>query len=57
MDGLLLKGDGNFTLFAPTNDAFDSLENDYVGTLMANPEQLNKVGLQLDILEKSIKIL
>lgn len=53
MDGLLLKGDGNFTLFAPTNDAFDSLENDYVGTLMANPEQLNKF-LKYHLLDRPI---
>ena len=40
-----LKGDGPFTVFAPTNDAFAKLPAEAVAQLKANPEQLRAVLL------------
>ena len=40
-----LKGDGPFTVFAPTDEAFAKLPEGTVESLLANPEQLKKVLL------------
>lgn len=40
-----LTGDGPFTVFAPTNEAFAKLPEGTVESLLANPEQLKKVLL------------
>ena len=40
-----LSGDGPFTVFAPTNEAFDKLPKSTVDALMANPDLLKKVLL------------
>ncbi len=40
-----LRGDGPFTVFAPTDEAFDALEDGVVDKLLANPEILEKVLL------------
>ncbi len=38
-----LSGEGPFTVFAPTNDAFDKLPEGTLESLLANPEELKKV--------------
>jgi transforming growth factor-beta-induced protein len=38
-----LKGEGPFTVFAPTNDAFDKLEDGVLRTLLDNPSVLAEV--------------
>lgn len=38
-----LSGEGPFTVFAPTNDAFAKLPAETVASLKANPEELRKV--------------
>lgn len=38
-----LQGDGPFTVFAPTNTAFDKLEDDVLQTLLDNPDVLAEV--------------
>jgi uncharacterized surface protein with fasciclin (FAS1) repeats len=38
-----LSGEGPFTLFAPTNDAFAELDADVLAYLLATPEELTKV--------------
>lgn len=38
-----LKGDGPFTVFAPTDDAFAALPAGMVDDLLANPEQLAEI--------------
>ena len=40
-----LSGDGPFTVFAPSNDAFSALPSDLVDTLMQDTELLKKVLL------------
>ena len=40
-----LSGDGPFTVFAPTNEAFERLPKSTVEALTANPELLKKVLL------------
>lgn len=40
-----LHGEGNFTVFAPTNEAFANLPAGTVENLLAHPEQLKKVLL------------
>merc|ERR1712156_1175465 len=40
-----LSGDGPFTIFAPTNEAFEKLDQSLVDELMANPEELKKILL------------
>jgi len=40
-----LSGDGPFTIFAPTNEAFEKLPQSLVDELMANPEELKKILL------------
>ena len=40
-----LQGEGPFTVFAPTNEAFAKLPEGTVESLLANPEQLKKVLL------------
>ena len=40
-----LSGDGPFTVFAPTNEAFDKLPKETVDALMADTEMLKKVLL------------
>jgi len=40
-----LSGDGPFTVFAPTNEAFERLPQSTVDALIANPELLKKVLL------------
>jgi len=44
LDGVL-AGDGPFTVFAPTDDAFAKLPEGTVESLLANPEQLREVLL------------
>jgi len=39
----VLQGDGPFTVFAPTNDAFDNLEDGVLETLLDNPDLLAEV--------------
>ncbi len=39
----VLQGDGPFTVFAPTNDAFDNLEDGVLETLLDNPDVLAEV--------------
>lgn len=39
----VLQGDGPFTVFAPTNDAFDNLEEGVLETLLDNPDLLAEV--------------
>ena len=39
----VLYNDGPFTLFAPTDDAFDALPDGTVDNLLKNPEELAKV--------------
>ncbi|MCH8552489.1 MAG: fasciclin domain-containing protein [Natronospirillum sp.] len=39
----VLKGDGPFTVFAPTDDAFAALPEGMVDDLLANPEQLAEI--------------
>lgn len=41
----VLSGDGPFTVFAPTNEAFGKLPKSTVDALMADPELLKKVLL------------
>jgi len=45
VEGLVdtLSGPGPFTIFVPTNAAFDSLSSDQQANLFANPEKLAKV--------------
>jgi transforming growth factor-beta-induced protein len=38
-----LQGEGPFTVFAPTNDAFDNLEDGVLETLLDNPDVLAEV--------------
>jgi uncharacterized surface protein with fasciclin (FAS1) repeats len=38
-----LSGEGPFTVFAPTNDAFDKLPEGALERLLANPDELKKV--------------
>ena len=38
-----LNGDGPFTVFAPTNQAFSKVPKETLASLEANPEQLKKV--------------
>ncbi len=38
-----LNGDGPFTVFAPTDDAFEQLDNDVLNTLMGDKDKLTKV--------------
>jgi uncharacterized surface protein with fasciclin (FAS1) repeats len=38
-----LSGEGPFTVFAPTNDAFDKLPEGALEDLLANPDELRKV--------------
>ena len=38
-----LNGDGPFTVFAPTDDAFEQLDNDVLNTLMDDKDKLTKV--------------
>ena len=38
-----LSGEGPFTVFAPTNDAFDKLPEGALEGLLANPDELRKV--------------
>ncbi|MEX1364980.1 MAG: fasciclin domain-containing protein [Nannocystaceae bacterium] len=40
-----LKGDGPFTVFAPTDDAFAKVPKEALDGLLANPEELKKVLL------------
>ena len=40
-----LSGDGPFTVFAPTNEAFEKLPQSVVDALMADPEALKNVLL------------
>ena len=40
-----LSGDGPFTVFAPTNEAFDKLPKEITDGLMADPEILKKILL------------
>merc|ERR1712021_9962 len=40
-----LSGDGPFTIFAPTNEAFEKLPKSTVDELMANPDALKKILL------------
>merc|ERR1712001_569008 len=40
-----LNGDGPFTIFAPTNEAFEKLPQSDLEQLLANPEALKKVLL------------
>jgi len=40
-----LSGPGSFTLFAPTNDAFDAMPAGNLDALSANPDQLRRVLL------------
>merc|ERR1711997_64097 len=40
-----LSGDGPFTIFAPTNEAFEKLPKSMVDELMANPDALKKILL------------
>ena len=40
-----LQGEGPFTLFAPTNEAFASLSDATIQVLFANPEVLNAILL------------
>ena len=40
-----MSGDGPFTVFAPTNEAFEKLPQSVVDALMADPEALKKVLL------------
>ena len=40
-----LEGDGPFTVFAPTNEAFENLPQDTLDALMADVELLKKVLL------------
>ncbi len=39
----VLQGEGPFTVFAPTNDAFDNLEDGVLETLLDNPDVLAEV--------------
>ena len=38
-----LNGDGPFTVFAPTDDAFEQLDDDVLNTLMGDKDKLTKV--------------
>jgi uncharacterized surface protein with fasciclin (FAS1) repeats len=40
-----LKGEGPFTVFAPTDDAFDALGTDTINGLLADPETLASILL------------
>ena len=40
-----LAGDGPFTVFAPTNEAFEKLPKEMIDGLMADPEVLKNVLL------------
>ena len=44
MDGLLLDKTGNYTIFAPTNDAFDAMDQQYLESVMSDPGQLEMVN-------------
>jgi len=39
----MLSGDGPFTLFAPTNDAFDILGKDALEKMLKDKDKLNKI--------------
>ena len=41
----VLKGHGPFTIFAPSNEAFDALPKEKLNALVANPEQLKAMLL------------
>jgi uncharacterized surface protein with fasciclin (FAS1) repeats len=41
----MLEGQGPFTLFAPTNEAFSAIPQNILDTLIAHPEQLKQVLL------------
>ena len=43
MDELLLR-EGKYTVFAPTTDALDEVDNSLLEKLMLNPEMLNQVS-------------
>ncbi|KLK87960.1 fasciclin [Methanoculleus sediminis] len=45
-----LNGEGPYTIFAPSNEAFDALGNDTVNQLMAEPDNLTMV-LQYHVVE------
>jgi uncharacterized surface protein with fasciclin (FAS1) repeats len=47
-----LKGDGPFTVFAPTDDAFDALPMDVLDALLANPDALAEVLLYHVVLDE-----
>jgi transforming growth factor-beta-induced protein len=40
-----LKGEGPFTVFAPTDEAFEALDEDTLNSLLADPEALSQVLL------------
>jgi len=40
-----LKGEGPFTVFAPTDEAFEALDEDALNSLLADPEALSQVLL------------
>ena len=46
MTTMLKNIHGNFTVFAPTNDAFEAMESAYLDRLLTSPVQLGKVGCQ-----------
>lgn len=45
LDDVLADADGEFTVFAPTDAAFDLLGQDTINALLANPEQLSNILL------------
>ena len=49
-----LSGDGPFTIFAPTNEAFEKLPQSVVDQLMADPEAL-KIVLLYHVIPAEIK--
>jgi transforming growth factor-beta-induced protein len=47
-----LSGEGPFTVFAPTDDAFDALPMDVLDALLANPDALAEVLLYHVVLDE-----
>ncbi len=46
LDAVLGDEGGNFTVFAPTDDAFDMIDADILASLLANPDVLSNILLQ-----------
>ncbi len=49
-DMLLRESDAQYTVFAPTNDAFDMMEQQTLQDLLANPERLKQVRAMYNIM-------